>query len=620
MRSLAAKYAAGHLVQARKVEPYHMRYNCGPVTKKFHEDMYSRVKLLMGPFGTGKTSAGIFDQVMMQTIRVVKSKGMYKAKFAVVRNTYKQLRDTTMRTVFNWFPPENFGRFYKQDNIFKINLEDREIEIFFRALDLEKDVRNLLSLEITGAWIDEAREISSNIFKHILGRIGRFPTQEMTGVRDPFLTPPQVILTSNYPSREHWLYRDFVEKPIEGYAIYEADQNENKHNLRPGYYEDLEKDYADRPDLLRTLVRGEWGVTVRGKQVYPEFDRNTHVSQKPLLPLVRAGIAGGRTQVIVGWDDTGLSPAAVLTYVNGLGQWLVFKEFCGEDIGLIDFGEMVWLWCMDKLPGSTTYRHIGDPGARSRDTAKISPAEYLQQALGIHIESGVVTFQPRREAVAGRLTRSFRGEPAILIDPSCVRLIDGFEGGYAYPEIRMTGIFRPDPEKNEYCVPLSVEALTPNGWKTYRELSKGDSIYTKSGIGQIREINFFQNAEIYRIGGKTENAFYATKEHRHIIETRNGCEKIVKTKDLKQGHSLFSLDGRQTLEVQEIKRISSEDAWCPTTTDGTWICRMPNGRIFLTGNSHIHEALQYPASRLFVPKSGPDPPEEELVPEYMGDF
>ena len=52
------------------VEPYVLTYNCGPVALRFHKDKQSRVKLLIGPFGTGKTSSGAYDQIMCQSKRV----------------------------------------------------------------------------------------------------------------------------------------------------------------------------------------------------------------------------------------------------------------------------------------------------------------------------------------------------------------------------------------------------------------------------------------------------------------------------------------------------------------------------------------------------------------------
>lgn len=418
-----------------------INYAPGPVATAFHRDDTSRVKLLIGPFGTGKTSAAAWDIVDFQSERVLPVRGVRRTRFAVVRNTYPELRDTTIKTYLDWFPDTVFGRYNSTDKRYLLRIEDREIEILFRALDIPKDVRDLLSLELTGAHVDEAREIHEDVIKGLLGRIGRYPSLKDCGGAQPFLSPPQVILTGNYPSTEHYLYRDFVSLRIDGYSIYEQAQSENKHNLRAGYYEDLERDYANRPDLLRTLVLGQWGVTVRGKQVYPEFVRAFHVAQGPLKPL--------DTLVIRGWDNTGLSPACAVTQLGPTGQWLILHEFCGDDIGITDFGEEVKAWCAQTFGSKAKYRDIGDPAGKNRDSNKMSPANYLRK-LDIKVEDGIQTFKIRREAVAGRLSKLINGKGAMLIDPSCTRIIDGFEGGYAYPEYGNSGVFKPEPAKNEY--------------------------------------------------------------------------------------------------------------------------------------------------------------------------
>lgn len=428
----------------QKVEPFSVRYDPGPVTLEFLKDKEYRASLLIGPFGTGKTTAAAFKKIMLQSqwIRADK-KGQRRSRFAVVRNTYPQLRDTTVRSYLDWFPPGEFGgRYWEADKRALYRIGDREVEILFRALDDENDVRNLLSLELSGAHVDEAREVRHSIFKGILGRVGRYPSIKDYDGGNPFLSSIQVDLTSNYPNRDHWLYRDFVSNPVAGYKMFEQGQGENKHNLPPNYYENLELDYADRPDLLKTLVRGEWGITYIGKLVYPEFRKSLHMSSRPLV------LDSDKT-VIRGWDNTGLHPGCVITQVNSTGQWLIKAEFWQEDVGIMDFGEMVQTWCNENIHGGK-FRDIGDPAGKNRDSNKMSPKDYLKK-IGIRIEDGIQTFKARREAVAGRLTKLINGEPAILVDPSCTLVLDGFEGGYCYKEIGNSGIYKNEPEKNKYA-------------------------------------------------------------------------------------------------------------------------------------------------------------------------
>jgi len=436
---------------ANNVDTFDLIYTAGPVTQKFHHDHASRVKLLIGPRGTGKTSASAFDIIECRSRRVRPDKhGIRKSRFAVVRNTYPELRDTTIKTYLDWWPEQVFGDFNATAKRYLIRLDDREIEIMFKALDEPKDVRDLLSLELTGAHVDEAREVHHDVLKGLLACMGRYPSRKEYAGTDPFITPPQISMSTNYPSTKHWLYRDFVSARIDGYNIYRQTQAENKHNLPKNYYENLEKDYKDRPDLLRTLVRGDWGVTVEGKQVYTslEFSRDVHVSKVPLDPVEP-------TLIIRGWDNTGLSPAVILTYFSTWGQWRAFKEFCFKDEGIMDATEVVVHYCNQKLPYGCKFRDIGDPASRTRDATKQSPHLYIakkSQEMGhyIRMEDGIQTFKTRRESVANRLQRMINGQPAVLIDPACEVLVEGFEGGYAFPEIGNSGEFKTEPIKNEY--------------------------------------------------------------------------------------------------------------------------------------------------------------------------
>jgi hypothetical protein len=429
---------------------YQLKYVCGPKAMEFHRDRQPRVKLLIGPVGTGKSSSAAYDLIEVASKCVRPNQyGVKRSRFAVIRNTYPELRDTTIKTYFDWFPPEVFGTYNVGEKSYRIKIEDREIELIFKALDSPKDVRDLLSLELTGAHVDEAREIHQDVLKGLLGRVGRFPSMKDSGGISPFITPPQVVLTTNYPNTTHWLYRDFVGTPIDGYSIYQQTQEENRHNLHPDYYANLAKDYAGRPDLLKTMVQGTWGVTVAGKLVYPEFSRTMHVSKKPLLPHEPM-------QIIRGWDNTGLNPAICLSYLTSTGQWRIFKEFTWEDAGITDATEEMVVWCNMNLHKKCTFRDIADPaGSTGRDSIKKTPAQYIMETakeygITIRLEKGIQTFKVRRESVANRLNKLHNGEPALLIDPSCTMIIDGFDGGYAFQEIGNSGVFRVDPMKNEF--------------------------------------------------------------------------------------------------------------------------------------------------------------------------
>jgi hypothetical protein len=436
---------------AKAPEPFHLKYNPGPVTMDFLEDRESRALLLIGPFGTGKTTAAAFKIIMLMSKWVLPDKsGKRKTRFAVVRNTMGQLKDSTIKAYLDWFPPQEFnGRYHMTDRDATYRIDNREIEICFRALDDENDVRKLLGSEFTGAHIDEAKEIPRIIMTGLMGRFRYPPKKDQPDERDPFTGPRQVLLTTNYPNRDHWLHLDFVAKTKLKYRILEQTQEENKHNLPEDYYENMAIDFADRPDMLKTLVMGQWGMTYKGKLVFPEWVEKSFVAHGPIPP--DSGKIFHR-----GWDNTGLHPACVISQLNSQLQWCLLQEFWHEDLGITDFTEWVHLWCKDNLHGAK-FRDQVDPACRNRgvDPTKGSALDWMkkyfnEQGASFDWEFGVQTPTVRREAVASRLIVK-SGRPMMLVDPSCTLIIDGFNGGYHRKEIGNSGVYKTEPHKDKYA-------------------------------------------------------------------------------------------------------------------------------------------------------------------------
>jgi hypothetical protein len=190
--------------------------------------------------------------------------------------------------------------------------------------------------------------------------------------------------------------------------------------------------------------------SVAGKKIYPQFSYDTHVARTSLIPATPQNI-------IVGIDNTGLNPAWVLTYMSDLGQWRVFKEFVFRDVEIMDATEAVVTWCNMNLHSHCRYTYYCDPAGRNRDSTKMSPRDYItrksrEMGQDIVLQDGIQTPEIRWAAVGGRLTRVFNGGPAILIDPSCEMLIEGFMGAYAYkPMANMPGVFMKKADKTARC-------------------------------------------------------------------------------------------------------------------------------------------------------------------------
>jgi hypothetical protein len=160
--------------------------------------------------------------------------GIRRSRFVIVRNTKPQLRDTARRTFDDWLG--NYGDWRENPTEFRIRTKTVDAEVLFRALDTPKDVRNLLSLEVTGAYFNELREIAKPIWDGMDGRWGRYPA-----VKDGGCTWGGMWADSNPWASGSWQDKIFTSH-FEGYELFRqpsglSAEAENLGHLRPGYYE-----------------------------------------------------------------------------------------------------------------------------------------------------------------------------------------------------------------------------------------------------------------------------------------------------------------------------------------------------------------------------------------------
>ena len=105
----------------------------------------------------------------------------------------------------------------------------------------------------------------------------------------------------------------------------------------------------------------------------------------------------------------------------------------------------------EQCPGIPVAAHYGDPagGARfSKGTGGLTSNAQLQfEECGIIIIPAEQGLYARIQSVDQMLARA----DGIVVDPRCTRLINGFIGGYVYPEkIGIAGEFLAQPMKNTF--------------------------------------------------------------------------------------------------------------------------------------------------------------------------
>lgn len=463
-----------------------VEYNPSPTLAKFHASN-ALVRGIRGPIGSGK-SVGCCWEIWSRAQEQRAHKGVRRSRWVATRNTYGELTTTTLRTWLDWFPEERFGKVvygapiehklvWTADDGTKV-----ELEMWFLALDRPEHVKKLLSLEITGAWMNEAREQPKAILDGLTGRVGRYPMAQDGGA-----SWSGVVMDTNPPDDDHWWYTlAEVDRP-EDFQFFsqppgDSEEAENLDWLLQSpetmalpvghperraagrvYYERLKA--GKTREWIKVYVKGQYGSVFDGKPVYPEWNDNLHA--KAITPL--QGV-----QLKIGLDF-GLTPAAVITQTDARGRLLVLDELCGEDMGIKQFLEDVLIpHLIAVYPEHWAKKDelilcIGDPAGTQKAQTDEKSCFQEVKAKKLKIRSAKTNaYLPRRSAVVWYLSKLTGGQPALLLDPCCTVLRKGFNGGYKYRRIQVTGEERytDEPMKNKYSHPhdaLQYTALESGG-------------------------------------------------------------------------------------------------------------------------------------------------------------
>jgi hypothetical protein len=447
-----------------------VQYDAPRVVGEFLQDD-SRFRVIVGPFGSGKSSGCVVEVVKRAKQQRIctggEKKGKRATRFAVVRNTMPQLRDTTIKTWFSWFPDGSCGWWKETGKTFFVEFGDVYSEVCFRALDDANDVKNLLSLELTGAYINECREIPREIVEGLKGRIERYPA-----VKDGGCTWAGVWADTNPPeegSYWHALMEGLdpdspTEAKSSGWTVFKQPPGmlkvddgrggkkyirnpdaDNVENLPDGYYEKLAQDNS--AEYVRVYVMGEYGTSKQGKPVHPLFDPDIHMARERLIPNLHLPLVVSA--------DFGRTPAMTLKQQDVWGRVLTFDEIVTESMGLeraINEKLKPLLRRRYEDFALNEIRVTGDPAGNTASQNDEKTCVTIFKNCGFKKVKFAVSNNPivRWGATDHFLqTRNERG-PAYLIDPTCVYLKTGMKGGYHFKIHKTTQVRSDEPDKNIY--------------------------------------------------------------------------------------------------------------------------------------------------------------------------
>lgn len=465
-------------------------YPPGPQARAF---MRSKAFMagIRGPIGSGKSTTAVVKLAKNAQHQKPGSDGVARRRTAIVRNTYPELATTTIKTWHQWFPPE-CGEWREKGpprHLIRRYDADRKLifewEVLFVALDSASDVAKVLSMELSDAWINEAREVPKAIVDGLTGRIGRYPRTEKDAAGKVIFgcNSPQLLMDTNPPETDHWWYalaerdtsnergRQMLEsmdaaeselrekgllgktqKLVEFFAQPggRATDAENLQNLDPAYY--IRAMAGKDADWIKVYIDGEYGFVKDGKPVYPEYRDGLHCKPFEIMRGVPLWLG----------IDFGLTPAATFSQRTTTGRWLTHSELVTEDMGVVRFSQLLKATLSERYATLPIGAITGDPAGDQRQagSADESTCFALMKAQGVEAQPAE-TNDPitRREVVAKAFSRIVDGEPGKIIHPNCAVLRKGYQGGYAYKRVQVAGEdrYRDKPDKNRYSHPCEAD-------------------------------------------------------------------------------------------------------------------------------------------------------------------
>jgi hypothetical protein len=423
----------------------------------------SFVKVIGGPVGGGKSTVCLMDLLCRAEGQAPSPLGVRRTRFIILRNTIAQLKSTVKPLIDQWLVEMmdgTLGTWKVSDNIFTFGfqLDDGtrvESELWLMAADTPDDVRRLLSVECSAAWVEESREVPEEIFSGLQGRVNRYPNRAQGGV-----TYPGVIASTNAPRLGSFWHKVITEPP-EGWSIFmqppalldDGSLNkdaENLENLAEDYYENLVSGKSE--EWIDVYLRNRFGAGDYGHPVYKaSFKKSFHVAKTNL-----DGIFGTLSPLVIGMDN-GLTAAAALTQRDSRGRINAIDECYvpkGTTMGVERFLDTLLIpklrsrWSRFK-PENILF--VLDPACFQRSQVNEKTIADAVRSRGYTaIPAGSQKIDQRIGSVERLMSQQVDGMGLLLISPCCTYLIEGMEWGYRFKK-NSAELSEPIPEKNHHA-------------------------------------------------------------------------------------------------------------------------------------------------------------------------
>jgi hypothetical protein len=440
-------------------------YNPSASGLVFHQSQ-KFLRFICGSPGGGKTVTVLLEILFLAMRQAPGNDGVRRHRCLIVRSTYARLRTTVLKSLKDWYPSEwgDIKQTAPMEGLYQFPLPDGtrvHLEIVALALEDEKSLDSMRSLECSSVYLNEVSEQDEAVMGIASMRVGRYPSPK-TGAK---CSQPSILADFNTVADDHWLYRwcvteapdnlEFVMQPpamfCDNYddwynngAVGQFRDNPDAPNLdmlRSGYYRDMLKTLS-RAEIASFLLL-KWVSVRTGKLVHHEFSRKDHLGK------IRTQ-ANADNPVFIGIDTSGLHPGAVFGQMQA-GTLVLLDEVYGDDMAFEQYIQDALLPLIAERYSGCELLAICDPSNPRDARTGVTPTQLLQRYSIRALPAATNKFALRREAVSRMLNK----RDGVVIDPALTTLVKGLAEEYCYRKLRGANssgqaMYSSDAEKGAY--------------------------------------------------------------------------------------------------------------------------------------------------------------------------
>ena len=416
-------------------------------------------RMIAGPVGSGKTTACVIELLRRSINQTPGQDGLSHTRFAVVRQTLKQLKDTVLKDCQSWLG--GLGNWKVSENTFHLNFDRVQSEWVFIPLEDAEDQARLLSMQLTGAWLSECIEMDFSVLGPITGRLGRYPsaaqgTPTWFGLIADTNMPTEMTPWHNFMENLPPNWQKFIQPSglaynaenlnflVQTEATMKLPVN-HPDRLAQGrkYYERFVEMYGEDSDWVKRYVYAQYGDDPSGMAVFKQtFKSSFHAVDDTLVipgyPLIVA-------------QDFGRNPWSLICQVDHMGRLLVHEEVPAMNIGLEKHvNEHLRPRLLHERYSGNKVMVVGDPSGISKGNVGEESCFDALKRLGLAaFPAPTNDIEPRLRAVEALLGRQVNAGPALMISRAgCPVLVRAMAGGYRFTKTKQGGL-RAVPEKND---------------------------------------------------------------------------------------------------------------------------------------------------------------------------